>query len=168
RRLLLGELRQGALEGVMADAVARAAGMPAPAVRRAVMLAGDLPRAAAAALTGGEDALAAIGLQVLRPVQPMLASTSADAAEAVSALGLSSVEWKLDGARVQAHRDRNEVRLFTRNLNDVTARLPGVVSIVGSLPVEQVVLDGEVVGVGEGERPDLFQDTMSRLGRHDG
>ena len=89
-------------------------------------------------------------------------------AEAIGACGLSSVEWKLDGARIQAHREGDEVRLFTRNLNEVTARLPGVVAVVRSLPVERVVLDGEVLGVGDGERPDVFQDTMSRFGRHDG
>ena len=168
RRLLLGDLRQGALAGVVTDAVARAAGVPVGAVRRAVMLAGDLPAAAAAALAGGEEALAGIGLEVLRPVQPMLASAAADVGAAIDDLGPASVEWKLDGARVQAHRAGDEVRLFTRNLNDVTARLPAVVAIVAALPVTSIVLDGEVVGVGEDERPDRFQDTMSRFGRHQG
>ena len=168
RRLLTGELRQGALEGVMADAIARAAEVPATAVRRAAMLAGDLCRVASAALTGGEPALAAIGLEVLRPVQPMLASTAADVAEAIGALGLSSVEWKLDGARVQAHRSGAEVRLFTRNLNDVTDRLAGVADVVASLPANEVVLDGEVVGVLDDERPEVFQDAMSRFSRKDG
>ena len=167
RRLLLGELRQGALEGVMADAVAKAAGVPLATVRRAAMLAGDLPRVAAVALTEGVAGLQAIGLEVLRPVQPMLASTATDVTEAVAACGLSSVEAKLDGARIQAHRDGEEVRLYTRNLNDVTARLPGVVDVVRGLPVRQVILDGEVVGVGDDDRPDVFQETMSRFGRHD-
>ncbi|HWI04696.1 MAG TPA: DNA ligase, partial [Acidimicrobiales bacterium] len=101
-------------------------------------------------------------------VQPMLAATAADVREAIGACGMSSVEWKLDGARVQAHRAGDAVRLFTRNLNDVTSRLPGVVAAVRALPVTSVVLDGEVLGTGDGERPDLFQDTMSRFGRHDG
>jgi DNA ligase-1 len=167
RRLLLGELRQGALEGLMADAVAKAAGVPAAAVRRAAMLAGNLPRVAAVALAEGQPGLAAIGLEVLCPVQPMLASTSTDPAEAVAACGLSSVEAKLDGARIQAHRRGDDVRLFTRNLNDVTARLPGVVDLVRGLPAEQLILDGEVLGVGDDDRPDVFQETMSRFGRHD-
>jgi DNA ligase-1 len=132
------------------------------------MLAGDLPRVAAVALREGEPGLAAIGLEVLRPVQPMLASTAASVAEAVTASGLSSVEWKLDGARVQAHRLGSEVRLFTRNLNEITGRLPGVVDAVRALPAEAIVLDGEVLGVGDDERPGMFQDTMSRFGRHDG
>ena len=168
RRLLLGDLRQGALESLVADALAAAVGVKADVVRRAVMLDGDLSRVAETAITAGEDGLCAIGLQVLRPIQPMLAATATDVREAIAACGLSSVEWKLDGARVQAHRDGDEVRLYTRNLNDVTARLPGVVAAVRALPVTSVVLDGEVLGTGDGERPDLFQDTMSRFGRHDG
>ena len=168
RRLLLGDLRQGALEALVTDALAVAVQVPVDVVRRAVMLEGDLSRVAVTAVTGGEPALCAIGLQVLRPVQPMLAATAADVGEAIGACGLSSVEWKLDGARIQAHRDGDDVRLFTRNLNDVTARLPGVVQVVRSLPAQQLVLDGEVLGVGDDERPDLFQATMSRFGRHDG
>jgi DNA ligase-1 len=155
RRLLMGELRHGALEGVVTDAVARAASVPVAAVRRAVMLAGNLGRVAVVALSQGEAGLAAIGLVVLRPVQPMLASTAASVAEAVT--GLSSVEWKLDGARVQAHRAGDEVRLFTRNLNDVTARLAGVVAMVREMAASRFVLDGEVIG------PEMFQDTMSRF-----
>ena len=138
RRLLLGDLRQGALEGVMADALAKATAIPAPVVRRATMLAGDLPRVAALALAEGEASLAAVGLEVLRPVLPMLASTADDMASAIEAVGRSSVEWKLDGARVQAHRRGDEVRLFTRNLNDVTDRLPGVVEAVRSLELTDV------------------------------
>ncbi len=168
RRLLLGDLRQGALEALVTDALAVAMGVKVDVVRRAVMLDGDLSRVAETAVNEGEAGLCAIGLRVLRPVQPMLAATAADVREAIGACGLSSVEWKLDGARVQAHRDGDEVRLFTRNLNDVTSRLPGVVRLVGSLPAERIVLDGEVLGMGDDERPDNFQDTMSRFGRHDG
>ena len=167
RRLLLGDLRQGALDGVMADAVARAAAVPAPVVRRAVMLAGDLPRVAAVALAEGEPGLSAIGLEVLRPVLPMLASTADDVAAALADLGPSSVEWKLDGARMQAHRRGTEVRLFTRNLNEVTGRLPAVAAAVGALPVARVVLDGEVLGVGD-DGPEAFQATMSSFGRRSG
>jgi DNA ligase-1 len=155
RRLLMGELRHGALEGVVTDAVARAAAVPGDAMRRAVMLGGDLAQVAVVALSEGEAGLADIGLQLLRPVQPMLASTAASVAEAV--IDRSSVEWKLDGARVQAHRLNGEVRLFTRNLNDVTARLPAVVALVRAMPARQLVLDGEVIG------PEMFQDTMSRF-----
>jgi len=168
RRLLIGEVRQGALAGVVTDAVARAAAVPAPALRRAVMLGGDLPRVAALALRGGVAALESLRMEVLRPVLPMLAATSADVAAALTDLGRSSVEWKLDGARIQAHRRDGEVRLFTRNQNDVTDRLPGVVDVVASLAARAVILDGEVVGVGGDDRPDAFQDTMSRFGRHDG
>jgi DNA ligase-1 len=163
RRLLTGELRHGALDGVVTEAVARAGGLPVVALRRAVMLAGNLARVAAVALADGDAGLAAIGLQVLRPVQPMLAATAPSVAEALAGGGRSSVEWKLDGARVQAHRDGAEVRLFTRNLNDVTARLPGVAALVRAMPEERFVLDGEVVGAGDGERPEMFQDTMSRF-----
>ena len=168
RALLTGELRQGALAGVVTDAVAKAAGVGAPVVRRAVMLAGDLPHVAALALTEGEEAVAAIHLQPLRAVQPMLASTSASVTEAMADLGgrAVSIEWTLAGARVQAHRQGAEVRLFTRTLNDVTDRLPGVVGVLRDLEVEAVVLDGEVLGLGiDDDRPDPFQDTMSRFGQ---
>jgi DNA ligase-1 len=168
RRLLLGDLRQGALAALVADGLAAATGVAPEVVRRAVMLDGDLSRVATVAVVEGQAGLCAIGLQVLRPVLPMLAATATDVRAAVEACGLSSVEWKLDGARVQAHRDGDVVRLFTRNLNDVTARLPGVVEVVRALPAQCLVLDGEVLGVGDDERPDLFQDTMSRFGRHDG
>ncbi|HJV09519.1 MAG TPA: ATP-dependent DNA ligase, partial [Acidimicrobiales bacterium] len=168
RRLLPGDLRQGALEALVVDALAAAVGVKVDVARRAVMLGGDLSQVAEVAVTAGEEGLCAIGLQVLRPVQPMLAATAGDVAEAIGACGPSSVEWKLDGARIQAHRAGEEVRLYTRNLNDVTARLPGVVEVVRRLPATSLVLDGEVLGVGDGERPDAFQDTMSRFGRHDG
>ena len=164
RRLLIGELRQGALEGVMTDAVAKASGVPPAAVRRAVMLAGNLARVAAVALVDGEEGLSAIGLEVLRPLLPMLASSADDVASAIADLGTCSIEWKLDGARIQAHRKDDEVRLYTRNLNDVTARLPGIVELLRALAVHQVVLDGEVLGVTD-EGPGAFQDTMSSFGR---
>jgi DNA ligase-1 len=144
--VLSGGLRQGALEGVVLTAVAKAAGVPVADVRRATMMAGDLGQAAHAALTGGAEALAAVQLLPGRPVQPMLASTAASAGDAVAEVGLASVEWKLDGARVQAHRRGSDVLLFTRNLNDITERLPGVVDVVRSLPGGDLVLDGEVLG----------------------
>jgi len=167
-RLLGGELRQGALAGVMTDAVARAAEVPLPAVRRAHMLSGDLARTAAVALTEGVDGLSAVHLAVLRPVQPMLAATAADLAEAMASTGEASVEWKLDGARVQVHRDGDEVRIYTRNLNEVTDRLGGVVAAARALPAERFVLDGEVLHHDDADRPQAFQEIMSRFGRQRG
>ena len=165
-RLLLGELRQGALAGVVADAVARAAGVPLALVRRAAMLAGDLPSVATIALAEGATGLAEVGLQVGRFVQPMLAAPGDTVAAALPASGApASVEQKLDGARLQAHRSGQDVRLFTRNGNDVTARLAAVADLVRALPCTSVVLDGEVIGLGDDDRPQVFQDTMSRFGR---
>lgn len=167
-RLLVGELRQGALQGVMTDAVAKAAGAPLAAVRRAVMLAGDLPAVAALALRGGGEALAQVGLTVLQPVLPMLAATAESVEQAVAACGESSVEWKLDGARVQVHRHGDDVRVFTRNLNDVTGRLAAVEEAARALPCDSVILDGEAIGGAAGARPEMFQDVMRRFGSHDG
>jgi DNA ligase-1 len=167
RRLLLGDLRQGALEGVMADAIAAAAGVPSATVRRAAMLAGDISSVAATALEQGETGLAGIGLQVLQPVLPMLAATATTVAEAMEANGRSAVEWKLDGARIQAHRLGASVRLFTRSLKDITDRLPAIADVVRDLPATDVILDGEVFGAGfDEQRVDAFQDTMSRFSRH--
>ena len=166
--LLTGGLRQGALEGVMAEAVAKAAEVPATAVRRACMLAGDLGHAAAVALGEGRGGLEAIGLEVLRPVQPMLASTAADVGEAIAGLGAASVEWKLDGIRLQVHKRGGDVRIFTRNLNEITDRMPEVVDIVRRLPATAVVLDGEALTLTDDARPQPFQDTMSRVGRRTG
>jgi DNA ligase-1 len=166
--LLTGGLRQGALEGVMAEAVAKAAEVPAAVVRRACMLAGDLGHTAAIALTEGRAGLEAVGLEVLRPIGPMLASTAADVDEAIAGLGLSSVEWKLDGIRLQVHKRGDEVRIFTRNLNDITDRMPEVVDVIRSLPAAQVVLDGEALTLTDDLRPQPFQDVMSRVGRRTG
>jgi DNA ligase-1 len=166
-RLLTGELRQGALAGLMADAIASAAQVPAAVVRRASMLSGDLADTARRALIGGEAALAGIGLEVLRPVQPMLAASAASVAEALDATGRASVEWKLDGARIQVHRAGDEVRAFTRNLNDITARVPEVVNVVRAFSAHAFVLDGEAIGLTEDALPRRFQDTMSRFGTDD-
>ncbi|MCU1461230.1 MAG: ligase [Acidimicrobiales bacterium] len=146
RRLLVGELRQGALAGVMTEAVARAAGIPVASVRRAAMFAGDLSTAAVVALTGGAAGLDELVLRPLHPVLPMLAASSPTVADAVARFDRSSVEWKLDGIRVQAHRAGDDVRLFTRNLNDVTDQLPAAAALVRSLPADSFVLDGEAVG----------------------
>ena len=179
--LLGGELRHGALDGVMVDAVAAAAGVPATVVRRAHMLRGDLPATAVTALTGGRPALEAVGLELLRPIQPMLASTAADVAEAFGVSGpeddaaAHAVEWKIDGVRVQVHRHGDEVLVVTRNLNDVTARLPGLVADMRALEVERFVLDGEVIGVGsdsdsgdDDSAVPAFQDTASQFSNEAG
>ena len=166
RRLLGGELRQGALVGVMADAVAKAAGIPAATVRRAAMLAGDLPAVAAAALTGGEAALSEFTLRVGRPVGPMLAQTATGVAEALERLGGEAVfEAKLDGARVQIHRAGDDVSIYTRSLDDVTARLPEVVEATLALPVNDLIADAEAIALRADGRPHRFQVTASRFGR---
>jgi DNA ligase-1 len=166
RRLLTGELRQGALAGVMADAVAAAAQIPAAAVRRAAMLGGDLPAVAAAGLTGGTVALDAFTLRVGRPVGPMLAQTAAGVAEALETLGGTAVfEAKLDGARVQIHRAGDQVTVYTRSLDDVTARLPEVVEATLALPASELIADGEAIALRPDGRPQPFQVTGSRFGR---
>jgi DNA ligase 1 len=162
--LLHGELRQGALEGVMVEAVARAAEVPVEEVRRALMLAGDLGTVATAALADGRDGLGRFALQVLRPLKPMLAQSAETPEEALSRVGSAVVEWKLDGARLQVHRLGTEVRAFTRNLADVTDRVPEVLEAVLGLPVEAVVLDGEAIALRADGRPQPFQVTMSRFG----
>jgi DNA ligase-1 len=162
RRLFTGELRQGALAGVMADAVAKAAGVRGDIARRALMLSGDLTRMAQVAMTEGEAGLRAIGFEIFRPILPMLASTGADVADAMSGFGLSSVEWKLDGIRIQIHRRDRDVRIYTRNLNEITATLPGIVEAALTLPVGQAVLDGEALWMRDGA-PAAFQDTVSQI-----
>jgi DNA ligase-1 len=166
RRLLSGELRQGALVGVMADAVAKAASIAAPAVRRAAMLGGDLPAVAAAALTGDETALDQFTLKVGQPVGPMLAQTATGVAEAVEKLGGTAIfEAKLDGARVQIHRAGDAVSIYTRSLDDVTERLPEVVEATLALPVTDLIADAEAIALRPDGRPHRFQETASRFGR---
>jgi ATP-dependent DNA ligase I len=167
RGLLTGEVRQGALGGVMVEAVARAADVPAVAVRRALMLGADLGQVATAALTGGEPGLARFRLRPLEPVQPMLAKTAADLGEGLARIHPASVEWKLDGARIQVHRSSGDVRVFTRNLADVTERVPEIVERLSDLEVETFVLDGEAIAFRSDGRPEPFQVTMGRFGsRH--
>jgi ATP-dependent DNA ligase I len=163
--LFLGELRQGALEGVMAEAVAKAADVPASAVRRAAMFTGDIAGVAEIAMQEGVAGLDRFRLEPLRPVTPMLAQTADDVGAALSRFGgRASVEWKLDGARIQAHRAGSEVRVFTRNLADITARVPEIVAAVSGLDVDAIVLDGEAIALREDGRPEPFQVTMSRFG----
>jgi DNA ligase-1 len=164
RAILHGELRQGALEGVMVEAVARAAEVPAEAFRRALMLAGELPAVADAAFADGVDGLAPFRLEVLRPVKPMLAQTADDVAAAIERTGPAAAEWKLDGARLQVHRLGAEVRAFTRSIADVTDRVPEIVDAVLALPSEAIVLDGEVIALRPDGRPHPFQVSMSRFG----
>lgn len=166
RRLLGGELRQGALAGVMADAVAAAAQLPAAAIRRAAMLGGDLPAVAAAALAGGAPALDEFTLRVGRPVGPMLAQTAASIADALGKLGGTAMfEAKLDGARVQVHRAGDQVTVYTRSLDDVTSQLPEVVEAALALPVTDLIADGEAIALRPDGRPHPFQVTGSRFSR---
>jgi DNA ligase-1 len=163
--LITGELRQGALEGIVVEAVARAAGLPADGVRRAAMLAGDLPRVAHAALTEGAEGLAAFALRLFRPVLPMLAGTAETIEEALGELGEAALEWKLDGARVQIHKGGDEIRVYSRLLNDVTAAVPEVVEQVRGLAAGEVILEGEAIALRHDGSPHPFQTTMSRFGR---
>jgi DNA ligase-1 len=160
RRLFTGELRQGALAGLMVDAVAKAAAVGNDITRRALMLSGDLPATAEIALTQGEPGLRAIGFEIFRPVLPMLASTAENVAVALGDLDEASVEWKLDGIRIQVHRRGDEVRIYTRNLNEIN--LDGIAAQIQALDVQQVVLDGEALGFFEDETPLSFQETVSK------
>ena len=169
-RLLGGELRQGALAGIMTDAVAKAADIPADAVQRAAMLGGDLPAVAVASLKAGPSgavaALQAFTLRVGRPVSPMLAQTATSVADALERHGGTAIfEAKLDGARVQIHRAGDEVTIYTRTLDDVTARLPEVVEATLALPVRTLIADGEAIALQPDNRPHRFQVTASRFGR---
>jgi DNA ligase-1 len=164
RQMMLGELRQGALEGVMAEALARATKLPPAEIRRAVMLAGNLGTAGAAALAEGRAGLARFHLTPLQPVQPMLAQSAPNVREGLERVGPAAVEWKLDGARIQAHRLDDEVRVFSRTLADITDRVPEAAEALRSLPVDAIVLDGEIIALLEDGRPHRFQVTMGRFG----
>jgi len=164
RRLFTDELRQGALGALVIEAVAKAAAVPVDLARRALMLSGDLGRTAGLALTGGEQALRSIGFELFRPIFPMLASTAENVAEAVASFERSSVEWKLDGIRIQIHRRGDEVRIYTRNLNEITDALPGIVSAVHALPLTRAVLDGEALWL-RADGPATFQETVSQIDR---
>jgi DNA ligase-1 len=164
-RLLVGELRQGALEGVMLDAIAAAAEVPAADVRRAAMFTGQPGLVARMALTEGAAALARFAIMLQRPVQPMLATPAEDIADAMSQLGTAAIEWKVDGARVQVHKSAGAVAVYTRNLNDVTASVPEVVEAVQALPAAELILDGEAVALLPNGAPRPFQVTMRRFGR---
>ncbi|NND14016.1 MAG: ATP-dependent DNA ligase, partial [Acidimicrobiia bacterium] len=161
KRLLVGELRQGALAGIMADAIAAATEIDPDVVRRAAMVSGDLAAVGAAAVAGGVDALAGFKMALLQALQPMLAQTSEGVGEAITKVGVASVEWKLDGARVQVHLLEDQVKVFTRNLRDVTSSSGDVVAAVRSLGVRSIILDGESLGFWSDGTPMAFQDSIS-------
>lgn len=172
-RLLADDLRQGALAGVMTEAIAAAAGVPATAVRRAQQVSGSLALAATAALSGSpgdpaqaEIALSAVTLRVGRPVRPMLATAAPTLAAALERISPAAVEWKIDGIRIQVHRAGDDVRVFTRTLDDITARVPEIVAAVRSVRATTAVLDGEAVALEPGGRPRPFQVTSARTASH--
>jgi DNA ligase-1 len=165
-RLLTGELRQGALEGVMVEAVAAAAAIPVEQIRRAAMYARNLGAVARAALTDGAAALAQFQLEPLSPIAPMLAQVAADAGEALAQLGGEvAFEWKMDGARIQLHKSGDSVRIYTRSSNEVTAAVPEIVETAQRLPAREMILDGEAIAFTAAGRPYPFQVTMRRFGR---
>jgi DNA ligase 1 len=164
-RLMLGELRQGALEGLMMEAIAQAADIPVADIRRAVMMAGSMTVVARAALAEGKAGLARFSVELFRPIRPMLAQTAVDVADVLLRLRQASFEYKLDGARVQVHKSGREVRLFTRELNDVTDAAPEIVDTVSNLDVDEVIFDGEAIAFRPDGMPQPFQMTMRRFGR---
>jgi DNA ligase-1 len=163
-RLLVGGLRQGALEGMMLDAIAKAANLLPAKVRAAAMRAGGLPAVAEAALAAGEAGLARFALTVFQPVQPMLAQTAGGVADALERLGRAAFEWKLDGVRVQAHKSGDQVRVYTRNLNEVTSAVPEIVTALRACGARELILDGEAIALRPDGAPYPFQETMSRFG----
>ncbi|HEX6195441.1 MAG TPA: ATP-dependent DNA ligase [Jiangellaceae bacterium] len=164
--LVSGDLRQGALDGLFTEAVAKATELPSADVRRAIMLAGQVAPVASAALAHGTKGLAAFALMVGSPVRPMLASSAPSAEEAFAKTGVpAACEWKHDGIRVQIHRSGDDVSIFTRTLDDVTDRLPDIVEAVRALPVSTLIVDGEAIALGSDGRPLPFQRTASRVGR---
>jgi DNA ligase-1 len=164
-RLIVGELRQGALEGVMLEALAAASGVPAAVVRRAVMIGGGIAPAARAALAQGQAGLERFAIRPMRPILPMLAQPAASPGAAIAALGEVAFEWKLDGARVQVHKAGDAVRVFTRTLHDITAAVPEVVEAARRAASAELILDGEAIALRPDGRPHPFQTTMRRLGR---
>jgi DNA ligase-1 len=164
-RLIVGELRQGALKGIMLDAIAAAADVPVAQVRRAAMSAGGLGEVARAALTEGAEGLRRFTIRLLQPVLPMLSQSAESVEEALGRLGTAAFEWKLDGARVQVHKSGETVRVYTRNLNDVTQRVPEVGEVLRASPAKELILDGEVIALRADGSPLSFQVTMSRFGR---
>ena len=168
RGLMLGDLRQGALEGVVLEALGKAFEVPRADVRRAYMLAGDLGTVAAIAAREGAAGLRAVRLEVGRPLHPMLAGTAAGVEAALERICPAAVDWKLDGARVQVHRDGTDVAVYTRSLDEVTGRVPEVVEAALALPARSLVLDGEAIALRPDGRPHPFQVTAKRFGSRGG
>lgn len=164
-RLLTGELRQGALEGIMTDALAKASGIAGERIRRAAMLAGGLIPLVRPLLEKGESGITQCDVQLFRPVQPMLAQTADDIQAALGELGEAALEYKFDGARIQAHKSGDRVAIYSRRLNDVTAAIPEIAEAVRALPANELILDGEVIALDESGRARPFQTTMRRFGR---
>jgi len=164
-RALLGALRQGAVEGLMVEAVAAAAEVPLGEVRRALMVCGSLGEVARAALAEGSGGLARMSVRMFRPIRPMLAESAENPGEALARLGEAGFELKLDGARIQVHKEGGVVRVYTRHLNEVTERVPEIVEAVGGLAAPSLILDGEALAFGADGRPAPFQVTMRRFGR---
>lgn len=165
RRLLIGEIRQGALESIAVEGLAKATGIDATKIRRAQMLANDLGGIAVAVLTEGEPALGRFDLALFSPVHPMLAHTAGDVDEALDQLTEAVFELKVDGARVQVHKQGDEVRVFSRRMNEVTPAVPEIVEAARRWPVESIVLDGETIALTPDGAPHTFQTTMRRFGR---
>ncbi len=163
--LLLGELRQGAIQGLVAEAVARASGRGGAEVRRALAVTADLGSVARVVLTDDAAGLERVGVELFRPVQPMLAQPVDDLAAGLERLGEAALEFKLDGARVQIHKAGTDVAVFSRRLNDVTAALPEVVEAARRLPFREAILDGEAIALRPDGKPHPFQVTMRRFGR---
>ena len=164
-RLVLGELRQGALGGLMEEALARATEIPVSEIRRAMMVSGDTLAVARAALTEGTTGLSRFRLQLFRPLQPMLAQPGENLEDALERLGEAALEYKIDGARVQVHKSGSDVRVYSRLLNDVTVAVPEIVEQIAALPAREMILDGEVIALRPDRRPLPFQLTMRRFGR---
>jgi DNA ligase 1 len=164
-RLLIGELRQGALEGLMIEAVAAAAELPADAVRRAAMVAGGIAGVASIALREGEAGLSRFAIELFQPLAPMLAQPADDIDDAMARIAMAALEWKLDGARVQVHKRGAEVRIYSRTGNDVTAAAPEIVAAMAQARADTLILDGEAIALKPGGAPYAFQDTMRRFGR---
>lgn len=163
--LLLGEIRQGALEGIMLEAIAKASGIDSGQIRRAVMMAGDIAHVARAVLEFGAPGLERFDIQLFRPIQPMLAQTSEDVAEAIKELGEAALEYKFDGQRVQVHRSGDDVQIFSRSLLNVTAAVPEIVEAARALPGRDLILDGEILCLAPDGSPQPFQVTARRFGR---
>ncbi|MDQ2777273.1 MAG: ATP-dependent DNA ligase [Acidobacteriota bacterium] len=163
--LLMGEIRQGALEGIMLDALAKASGVSLDRLRRAAMMGGGAPAVARALLEKGEAGLVQYDIRLFQPVQPMLAQSAEDVAGAIDELGEAALEYKFDGARVQVHKSGDQVAVFSRSMNDVSAAVPEVVHAVRAMPVHDLILDGEVLSLDAAGRPQPFQVSMRRFGR---